>query len=202
MSYEQGLLAILAAFACVLFVFIFLPQVRLFLRLVKSRSVLVAPASSVGTKPLRPKDKKVMESTPLPRGKSQLRSPTFVDFDPTNLVHQAALYMMMAEQRLHPFLRFHFDSGRFDNAFDACISAMAEYAITDEAKSLAKATAALKKAQANPKATVKKVPRKRATGTALSKSSKSKTRTVNKKVGISEDTEKAAPSRRPGLKLC
>lgn len=200
MSYEQGLLAILSVFAFLPFVLILSPQVKLFLRLVQRKTTLVTPTPSSEVTASAPKDKKAAH-TPLPRGRSQLRSPTFADFDPTNLVHQAALHMMMAEHRLHPVLRFHFDSSRFDNAFDACVSAMAEYAITDEAKLLAKATAALKKAKANPKAAVKKAPRKRATGTDLVKKSKAKTRTVNKKVGIIANDETAA-SKRAGLKLC
>jgi hypothetical protein len=190
MSYEQGLLAILATVAFIIFAFVFLPQVRLFLSLVRSRA-----------NPSVAKNKVVKDPTPLPRGRSQLRGLTFVDFDPTNLVHQAALHMMMAEQRLHPVLRFHFDSSRFDNAFDACVSAMAEYAIPDEAKLLARVTAELKKAEANPKPPVKRVPRKRAASTAAKKS-KSKTHTVNKKVGISVSDEKVSSAKRPGLKLC
>lgn len=201
MSYEQGLLAILAAFVVLLFVCLFTPQVSLFLRLVRSRHIKMAPVSGPGPSPSAVKDKKVKDYAPLPRGRSQLRAPTFVDFDPTNLVHQAALHMMMAEQRLHPVLRFHFDSSRFDNAFDACVSAMAEYAIPDEAKTLAQVTAALKKADANPKPPAKRAPRKRIAGTVVKKS-KAKTRTVNKKVGISINDETASSTKRPGLKLC
>jgi hypothetical protein len=194
-SYEKGLLLILAVFAVLLVLGVFGPQVSLFLRLVRApRALPPLPVKDTKSK-VKP------DRTPLPRGRSQLRAPTFVDFDPTNLVHQAALHMMMAEHRLHPVLRFHFDSGRFDNAFDACISAMAEYSISDEAKLLAKSTAALKKAQANPKILVKKIPRKRATGVSLSEKSKVKTRTVNKKVGISSKETKVS-SKRPGLKLC
>lgn len=189
MSYEQGLLVILCAMLCLICLGVFGPQVNAFLRLVRQRPATVTKAPE----PVKNKTRNLSkERTPLPRGRSQLRPPTLVDFDPTNLVHQAALYMLMTEQCAHPTLRFHFDSSRFDNVVDACLFDMAAHSIPADAKLLAKKTAVMKRTAALPAKPAKKrlVSENNVTG---------KTDTVNKKVGREQklDQEKA-----PSLKLC
>ncbi len=194
MSYEFGLVCALLGVLVIVFSY---PQVKLFWRLTRTKDMYVKTEVSVKSSPeVR---KPAAATFQLPRGKTQLRNPTFVDFDPTNLVHQAALFMMISEGRMHPTLRFHYDSGRFDNVFDACLADMAEYAISDEAKALAKSTAALKKAQASPeKQPARKVPRKSSVKKAAEK------HTVNKRVGRSGASSKkpAETTKVRSLKLC
>ncbi len=189
---------VLMVLALLILVVGFAPQVSMFLRLVRPPRAPIQPTIT----PL-PLSKELPEKRnfTMPRGKSQLRSPTLVDFDPSNSEHQAALYMMMAEARQHPTLRFHFDAGRFDNAYDACLFAMADYAVPAESKRLAKLLANLKKHQANPK---KRAVRSRVKGTVNSdnKNSKkldTKKHTVNKRVGRKQNSRTDTV---PNLKLC
>jgi hypothetical protein len=193
MSYEQGLLIIFTAMVTLLGLGIFRPQISTFLRLVRQRPAVATHSQESAIAKAAP----VRERTPLPQGKSQLRPVPVVDFDPSNLVHQAALYMLMTEQCAHPTLRFHFDSSRFDNVVDACLFDMAAYAIPAEAKLLAKKTAAMKRALATPT----KLPAKPKTKKRVALKSKitKKTDTVNKKVGRKQKSDQ---EKLPSLKLC
>ncbi len=183
----------------------FAPQVRLFLSLVRSRHEPIQPAVTSAVFSKEPSKK---QDFTMPRGRSQLRSPTLVDFDPSNSEHQAALYMMMAEARQHPTLRFHFDAGRFDNAYDACLFAMADYAVPAEAKRLAKLLANLKKHQASPKkkrpvkVNVRVKARVKESVNSDAKNSETldtKKHTVNKRVGRKQNSRTDTV---PNLKLC
>lgn len=194
MSYEQGLLIIFTSMVCLLGLVLFGPQVSMFLRLVRQRPALVTRTPEPVKTTEAPLAK---ERTPLPQGKAQLRPVPLVDFDPTNLVHQAALYMLMNEQCAHPTLRFHFDSSRFDNVVDACLFDMAAHAISTEAKLLAKKTASVKRALANPTAAPKKTPTKKRV--VAKTKTRRKTDTVNKKVGRKQNTDQ---EKVPSLKLC
>jgi hypothetical protein len=77
----------------------------------------------VSSEYLKPRQK------PTKRSKATLIPLPLVEYNPTNDAHQVALYMMIAHQRLHPTLRFTFDTSQFESAYHFCLLKQAEASI-------------------------------------------------------------------------
>lgn len=70
------------------------------------------------------------------------KPPTPVPFDAKNREHLVALAMLMqGKSRLHPTVRFDYDSSKYDNAYSAALCSLAEqtipFAVRTEAEALA-----------------------------------------------------------------